>query len=221
MTNPLGRPPGPDCLTPAQLEAILENRAEAQVRQHAEACPSCQTELALLRDFATAGPRPDEVAAVREITKKLQSQAWKQEKVARPGWFDSLFAGRLCMPALGLAAMLVFAILVTRPDQSPRITESDTMRSATIAVSQPVGDLTAPPADFSWSPVAAAARYEVQLLEVDGHLLWTGGSTGTTLAVPAPLLPAGKTLYWNVTAYGAGGERLASSNRQMFRMVSR
>jgi hypothetical protein len=96
------------------------------------------------------------------------------------------------------------------------------MRTGSIAVAEPEGDLAAPPRQFRWEPVAGAARYEVTVMEVDRAVLWKSATGATSLETPAKLkagMVPRKTLLWQVSAFGAAGERLASSDAIRFRIL--
>ena len=61
----------PECLSPEQLEALLDGK---QSHSHLTNCPRCQAELALLKTFESGSPLPDEGAAVAWISSHLDRQ---------------------------------------------------------------------------------------------------------------------------------------------------
>src|SRR6266849_4568389 len=112
--------PSDACATIEQLsglsDASLPEPVRARVSGHVAACQRCQTELALLKEFESAAPRPDEEAAASWITARLErefeqitgaarasSQAGNEER--QPGW-RRLFSVRLLgsRPATAAAA---------------------------------------------------------------------------------------------------------------------
>lgn len=93
--------------------------------------------------------------------------------------------------------------------------DDDPMRSANAAVSvvQPgAAAIVDTSTTFVWRAVAAAARYDVEVVRADGSLLAsaTTSDTSATLAFTTPLLP-GERLSWWVTATLSDGTTLRSA----------
>ena len=76
----------PECLTPAQLESLLDGKHN---NPHLVQCPRCQAELAMLKSFESGAPLPDEGAAVAWISSHLGRQL---EEIKNPS------RGRLSRP---------------------------------------------------------------------------------------------------------------------------
>ena len=78
------------------------------------------------------------------------------------------------------------------------------------------------PARLQWQPVSGAARYRVRLSEVDRQEIWSSDTVDAAIDLPpdvrARIVP-GKTLVWQVTAYGASNAPIAESSAERFRLV--
>src|SRR5207302_8074802 len=87
----------------------------------------------------------------------------------------------------------------------------------------PAGDLDRPPAELSWEPVAAAASYSVEVMEVDRSPVWHANVAQPGVALPetvrARLVP-GKPLLWQVVAKDTAGKTIATSPIQRFRVTT-
>jgi hypothetical protein len=99
---------------------------------------------------------------------------------------------------------------------------SEVMRSRTMTILSPSGDLQAPPAEVRWEPVPSAVTYRFRLLEVDGNELWSTQTAATSTAFPpevrARMAPA-KTLLGVVTGLDAAGRKVAESETVRFRIL--
>lgn len=216
-----------DCLGPVELSALLAGKATPAAHSHLEACPYCQTELAMLREFEDGQPSPDEVAAVKRVERGLRSApAWKPAPAKDPGWFHRFWSSPARGLAFaGLAAMLVMTVWINqRPTPDPGgVPGADTVRSGQVDLISPLGDISQAPVDLRWRAVPGASRYQVHLTEVDGTLLWDGASAAEQVSLPVAvqaLMTDRKTLYWVVSAFDSTGTRVGSSSRQMFRVVA-
>jgi len=215
------RGPG-NCLGPNELEAFLEGRLP-EASAHVDSCATCAHEAASLREFLEAEPRESELADLKWVESRLAKPA------PRRNWLTWLGASPSPRWAFSLAAMLlvVAGALQLRHLAGPspaEFRESGTkvVRSATVRLTGPAGDLEAAPTEFQWEAVAGAVSYEVQLNEVDGSSLWRGTSTltklNTTAGIQSLMLPR-KTLVWRVKALGVGGAVLGESGAERFRVI--
>jgi hypothetical protein len=95
-------------------------------------------------------------------------------------------------------------------------------RSLGVIVTAPVGDQPAVPERLVWQPVSSAQHYRVRLTEVDRHELWAADAVTAAIDLPpavrAQIVP-GKTLLWQVTAYGPANEPIGESEPQRFRLT--
>lgn len=216
--------PTPECLQIEELEGALQGRkgeeARRTVEAHTAACVYCQTELALLREFDAGAIRPNERRDVNWIVARLRSQS------AGPVWWKRIWTIRILAPAAAFATViaLVVGLQLRRPaiepvSYSPGI---DVMRSQSLKVLAPVGDVATPPQALEWQAIPGATHYTVKVLEVDRTELWS-----TTTPAPRILLPESvlrsvvplKTILWEITAEDNSGNLLGSSGLQHFRLA--
>jgi hypothetical protein len=231
--------PGPSCLSMEQLgryaDGALGGAEKAAAADHVSGCLNCQAELALLQAVTSTGVRREEAGLVRDGVALLEQRAPEifgaapspAEAPSRRRWLG------LGMPSLAAAAALV-AVLVAgglflrgpRAPELPRdvTTGGEITRSLAVSVIGPIGDQQDTPARLQWRPVQGAARYRVRLMEVDRHEIWSASTSETEAELPPAVLPAiapGRTLIWEVTAFGASGTMIAQSGPQTFRLVRR
>ena len=209
----------PECLQPADLEALAAGLGSEQVKRHAAACMHCQAEVALFTAFFGTPATEAEAAGVKHIEQRLRANPpWKGEtKPAERRWW----AGAMALA--GVAAALTVGVWLNRSSIAPaRLPESDTLRSGQIDGVAPVGDLPQAPAAVRWNPVAGAARYQVRLIEVDQNTIWQADSSQNDLRLPEQArvqMLDRKLLYWTVTAFDQQSRTLAASTPQAFRVV--
>jgi hypothetical protein len=209
------------------LEALAETPRPPEIEQHVEHCSHCRTELALLREFETAEPGPEELASVQWIESELRKRQ-TPAVAARPsvwerlsGWFAP---GRQQVWVMAAATLMVLvaAGLYFRPDGTARpaaAPDRTVWRSGKFAAIGPVGEVSTSPREFRWEPVADATNYRLQLMEVDRTVIWTGESSAPDVAIPdavrAQFLP-GRSFEWQAIARNAAGEQLAATDLQTF-----
>ena len=205
-----------------------ESRRAAQA--HLAECAYCRAELELLKQFESCEPRADEQAAVdsivarlrRDSPHRLQSGGDKHEPIA---WWKGIWTPRVLAPvSLAFAALLIAVVLIPRSHSpaGPVAPEAnEVMRSHTIKVTSPKGDVAEAPAELSWKAVPGAVNYTVRLMEVDRTALWSESVSQPGATIPAAMreriLP-GKTLLWEVTAVDSSGAIIAESGTQRFRL---
>jgi Putative zinc-finger len=229
----------PECLSLEEIGAHFDGTTpedgKSRVEGHLSDCPRCQSELAMLRSFQTAEPMQEEGAAVGWIVARLERQqlagtAAGKARREQPSWWSGLVSFRPRIAILAGAAVLValFAVrMAQRPAQEPQLIADASrggavLRSQEISVVNPSGDLQAPPTEFRWQAVAGAVSYSIQVTEVDHTLVWSGVSKETSLPIPAELrsrMVAQKPFLWQVTAFGARGDKIAASQQQRIRVV--
>ena len=204
----------PDCLT---IERLMADLTPAE-QGHVDQCARCQAERALALEFDRSVPGADE-ADVESVAVELQ----RRIAATRPAVVSR--RPRFLSPWLQLAAGVVFAAGVGYLvwDREPAIgkTESDVYRSNTVSVTGPIGDLVAPPARFEWTLVPGAARYRIDVREVDSTLVWSATTADVSVATPSAVLQVlvpGKALVWEITALDANGAVVAHSAEQRFRI---
>ncbi len=213
------------------VESTLGEAERGRIMAHVEACTRCAGEVALLRAFLLAQPEGGDAAAVNWIAAQLERRSAELfHQPQRSRWLRLrawLTPARLSAAAVALATVLLAlsAVLHYRRAQEPvltaRLSPVQILRSGSVAVSEPQGDVDAPPSRLSWIPVREAASYEVRLMEVDNNVLWKGVSGAPVIELPLEIQQRavpGKTLVWQVTALNAAGESLGSSGLVRFRV---
>ncbi|HEY3444048.1 MAG TPA: hypothetical protein VGK29_25060 [Paludibaculum sp.] len=213
---------GEDCLTPADLEALLEGRLpEAQA--HVDKCPVCEYELASLREFLAEKASATEQQDLAWIEARLRPAAQPVVRRKWLSWFPSAPLPRFAFTCA--AALLVVAgSLQLRHMAGPSLEDnhSVTVRSSQIRILAPSGDLDTAPVEFSWEAVPHAATYEVVLTEVDGTQLWSNRTTSSKLFTPVSIqqqmLPR-KSLLWRVRALDGQGVVIAESSPERIRLL--
>jgi hypothetical protein len=232
--------PGKDCPSlDALVELAEDTTTPASLAQHLNSCSNCRTELHLLRTFQ-AGETQQNRADVRRITEQLRKRQFEVTSVAEPvtraftapraSWWRSLFTVRRLAPAgFAMAALLLVAAaaMYFRHSSQPVLEATnrggqEVFRSSSFALVTPVGDLQEQPREIRWEPVQAAAKYQVQLLEVDRSEVWKAETSGDHIDLPAAIrermVPA-KTLFWEIRALSASGSIIGDTGLVRFRLL--
>lgn len=250
MTDPISLDPTllkaalaatPHCATAEELARLCgadrEGGADARIAEHVSGCSRCRTELALLQDFER-GARPDEEEAVAAIVARLAPDvgALVRGEAGAPARARAAPAPRWTLPsflrtaAAGLAVATATALAVltftSRDGGPPALSPGEAsgpavMRSTSVALVAPRGDLDAPARELTWQAVPGAASYEVLVTEVDRTEVWKGEVREARAALP-PAVSAravpGKPFVWRVVAKDAQGRAIATSEGQRFRV---
>ena len=212
---------GPDCLTPADLEAALQGRLPAGLA-HIKECAACEHELANLREFmaADAGSHAEDLAWMEARLRPAAPPRVRRDWLA---WLPSAPLPRFAFTCA--AALLVIAGgIQLRQMAGPSLEDSRslTVRSSQIRLLAPSGDLGTAPAEFRWEPVAQSASYEVILTEVDGAPLWSARTNQANLNAPEriqqQMLPR-KSMLWRVRALDQHGVVIAESSSERIRLL--
>src|SRR5215471_2817223 len=174
-----------DCPPLEKLESLLNEEAPVPLKRHVDGCFHCQTELQMLRAFTSNEIAEHERAAVDSIAARLRARSIPTSTRHQPikehrSWWTRILAVRWLTPA---TAALVLALVVTgvtielRQGRPPRLDTTvggaEVLRSSTFAVLSPVGDVKEKPAEIRWEAAPNAARYRVQIMEVDRKNLWS------------------------------------------------
>lgn len=218
------------------VEALATAPDNPDVQRHIEACIHCRAELVLLQEFESAEPQPEELASVQWIAGELRrrNSAIAQASPSPSAWSRFLaWLGAVPGPGRGRALVMVAAsllIVVTagvyfRQSSAVRPPASGIVwRSGRFAAMAPSGEMAQSPVEFRWEAVPGAASYQVQLLQVDRTVIWTGESSQTTIEIPSNIraqLRPGRAFQWQVTARNTAGESIASTDLQDFRITVR
>lgn len=225
-----------ECLSINDLERLAENASLPDEKStiHLAACPHCQTELAMLKNFESATPSHDEGAAVAWIAAQLARNPVKSSPqnaaAGRLAFWRSFFRSSYVVAALAVALIIIFGVslYISEHQKPPQLSAGlsssnspEIMRSGSVRLIAPSGDLGQLPVSFSWDAYPGARSYRVELTEVDGTLVWKGTVDQNALSVKPDLksmLHNGKPYLWQVTALDASGNAVASSSHERFRI---
>lgn len=217
-------------------DAVLQGSERSVLEAHIAQCGYCQSELVLLRQFVDVAVRPEEERSVAWITDNLRSRVTELytplpgAKVASTPWWKALFT----LPALSRAALVLGCLVIIisgtlylRHGVAPALNTAldsgaEVVRSNTVPLVFPKGDVAVIPDSLQWQAVPGAARYEVNLLEVDHTELWKSETTTVSIQIPGAVrvrIQPAKSLLWQVIALDAAGRRLGSSDLEKFRVV--
>lgn len=212
--------PPPEAYLPAEL-AALDAADRRTLEDHADGCAACAAERELARAFEAA-PRADNGAAVAGTVRRLE----RRPPHGRRG--SGSWSTLLRLPAfqLGVAVLAVVTLgLVIRdtlvPPSLGPVPERGSMRSSSLEVVAPSGDLVAMPVEFVWVRVDGASGYRVTVRAVDDTEIWSTESETPAVAVDDALrnlLREAVWYSWTVEASDSSGRRLAWSPDVRFRV---
>ena len=217
----------PECLSPAHLESCLDPQPPAEYARHLSLCPHCRAQLELLRSFLEAPRGRAEADAVQQVMDRLHSPRALVAGPATPRlqWWRMRWFG----PAAAAAAAMLLLVAVgiewrhrTRPAIDAAAGVADIMRSDAISIIAPSGDVAETPRRIEWQPAAGAKRYDVNLLEVDRAVVWSGSTSDAHIDLPpaaAALIVPAKTLLLQVRALDSSGRLLSESPLTRFRLL--
>jgi len=181
------------CASPEDLLAVIRKGGPEAKRletlDHVMGCPACRPELDLLRSLEEASAETAEAPAKR----------W--------GW----------VPSLALAAALVLGIgaalkLSGKDDGAVERGGGD----AVTLVAPPAEIEAGAPVTFSWQPVPGASRYQLELLDEKGALVFAKTTEATSAILDDAIrLAPGATYRWWVRAAVGSAEPRASSMRSL------
>ncbi len=221
---------GDHCLSLDALQDLMEGGpSDLKGAQHLSGCVHCQAELAMLRSFERSLPAENDQVAADWIAAQLQrAQGMPGVPANVPFWRGWLRVPRIATAAalmltVGLGLSLYISSRQERPLLHGSSSENLTMRSGDIRLTDPSGELDREPETFRWEALPLAKSYSIQLLEVDGTVLWNGPATENILITNPELktkMRPGKTLLWKVTALNALGKPIASSSPNRFRVTA-
>jgi hypothetical protein len=199
--------------------------AEAQaedVRGHLEQCSFCSAEARLAGWFEqpAASPAVDHLAArlvgAARTGDVVPTGAVAVTATGRGSW-------RWAVAGLATAAMavLVIGVYSAAPPAVPELAGGRVLRGGTVHVMEPHGDVSVVPEQVVWDG-GMGDTYQVELLAVDGEILWS-----TTATNPAPVpaaaqqqLERGVAYRVRVTPIDDEGEVLGQGTEADFRIES-
>lgn len=222
---------GKDCLSPEDLDALLRKNGTEENRRHVTDCPHCQAELAMIASFESPESLKDIDASRRGDLAWIVSQLQAQPKTMTfpPQGRIAAWRSFLRLPYIAAAAAAVLVICLgislyifehpQKPVLTADVSRSQPLRSLAVHLTAPSGSLDQPPKSFQWEKFSGARSYSVELMEVDGSVLWTGRSEQEILPISSDLkakMRPGKPFTWRVAALDASGKAIGESDTEHF-----
>jgi anti-sigma factor RsiW len=177
---------GPNCQSIETLHewvtgSLAEGRA-ATVETHVAQCPRCAAEVRLAGWYEEPADSTDVDAVAAALADAGPSES-------RPVSVSTRWWGRpQAMAPFALAAMLLVAAGLSlfrhQPPPVGELPSGDAVRGAAPSIVEPRGTLTTGPESIGWT-AGAATRYRVELLTVDGTVLWSADVEGDRVDLPA------------------------------------
>lgn len=196
-------------------------------KAHVQACPRCEAEFVLFREFADSKSTPAEGAAVQWIASELHRRT-AARRAPRPATGTSWFSSLQLRSVMGLAAAAVLTVGIVGYiawDREPQVglpaPGEQIYRTASLDVVAPVGEVPKAPTELVWMTFDGALNYDVQILEIDRTVLWRTTLPSTRVPLPGAVIEQivpGKTLLWEVTAIDSSGASIGTSGPQRFRV---
>jgi hypothetical protein len=223
-----------DCPSLEELERLLNEGAPVRLKRHVDGCFHCQTELEMLRAFSSNEDAEHERVAVDSIAARLRARSIPtstlHHAIEEPrSWWTRILMVRWLTPAfaaLALALVIGGVTIELRQGRQPRLDTAvggaDVLRSSAFAVLSPVGDVKEKPAEIRWETAPDAARYRVQIMEVDHRQLWSIETATPRADLPASvedLIVPTKTLLIQIAAFDASGNKVAESEIARFKLL--
>lgn len=190
---------GPEtCMAPETMLSLLRREGTEEQRlevlDHVMGCGACRSEFELLRSIEQAGAGTTQRA--------------------RPAVLR--VPPRVAVP-LALAASLLLVVTVGQRLRSPEGPDVERGTVDGIALLSPppeIEDGTSP--TFAWKAVPGAQRYELEVLDERGAVVWGAKTSETSVTVSDPrLLPPGESYRWWVRTTTASGNQRASAVRSL------
>lgn len=193
---------------------------------HVATCAHCQSEIRSLDEFLQSELSPEESLPVQWIAaelKRRQQPAAPRKRFSFRSWIPDLRGMSVAAASLLLMAGGVFYFQHQRdPGLTGVYRSADEIMRSGLATLTPAGEMTQAPAEFTWEAAPGAARYQVQLMEVDHNQIWQAESTNTRVELTSRvrrILAPGRSFLWQVDAFNAAGKKIGSSNLQKFHIM--
>ena len=172
-TLPAAHPSPEDVLALAQRS--LPEARRLSLLDHVMACPDCRAEFDMLRAIEAAGG--ERTAQVRAMP-----SAWRR------------------MAPLAIAAALA-VVVGTEGWRRSRADDAQVMRgdASGVSVVSPAGEVApGDPLTFAWHPVPGARRYDLEVLNADGNVVFSADTRDTVVtgARPETILPGAEYRWW-------------------------
>ncbi|HKA86853.1 MAG TPA: fibronectin type III domain-containing protein [Haliangiales bacterium] len=177
------------CVAPEAILALTRRegpeKRRLEVLDHVMGCNACRAEFDLLRSIEQAGAEAERPAIVPR-------HRW--------GWLSPV--------ALAAALVLAVGVGVKLGTRGAPDVERGTGDAVTLLAPAAETDAGAP-VTFAWRPVSGALRYEIEVLDEQGKVVFarTTEQTSATLSDAGLLVPGSSYRWWVRAASGAGEPR--------------
>jgi hypothetical protein len=183
------------CVAPEAILAVTRREGPEEQRlevlDHVMGCGACRSEFDLLRAIDQAGAETERPALIAR---------------RRRGW--------LAPVALAAAVVVVAVGLKLTTREGPDV-ERGTVDAVTLLAPGAEIDPGAP-VTFAWQPVSGAHRYEIEVLDEQGSVVFAQATEQTSATLPdARRLVPGASYRWWVRATTEAGEPRASPVRSL------
>lgn len=187
------------CVAPEDILALvrreLPEERRLEVLDHVMACDACRREFDLLRAVEAAGGQAAVTNGPGRASDQSPDQAPRFAPASSPKVIDistrrARTWRRVTPFAIAAALMLVVGVEARRraaDEARPEVMRGDENGITTVT---PAGDVTGvalgtAPVVFVWQPVVGARRYEFEVLDGDGTVVYSAATADTTIAVAA------------------------------------
>ena len=187
-----------------------EESNRARVIGHLASCDKCGSVLAEL-----VRARPLEASAYAVADELTRRRGYTAAERPRVRFRPVLMAAGVAVLAAALAFLLAGGPRATTPDAAA-------LRGTEMRPLEPAGEVSWP-FTFRWTSPVSAPSYRLDVYDAAGdlvHSVQTGEQTAADPALGA-VFRAGHRYAWEVTALGADGAPILTSERRAFVVVSR
>ena len=184
------------CVAPEAILAVTRRQGPEEQRlealDHVMGCSACRCEFDLLRSLEQAGAETERPA-----------------RIPRPRW------GWLSPVAAAAGLVLVVAVGLFFTSRGGPDVERGNGAAVTLLAPAPEID-AGTPVTFAWQPVSGALRYEIEVLDEHGTVVFAQATEQTSATLDdARRLAPGSSYRWWVRATTGAGEPLASPVRSL------
>lgn len=189
---------GPDCESVETLHewvigALLPSRS-SEVELHVAGCPRCAAEVRLAGWYEETeeSAELDVVAAALAGSDRISTGAASASTAVSPvatspRWWARPWGSAALAVAATLLVVVGLSLFRQQPPPVGELPAGDVVRGAAPSIVEPRGALSRAPDSVRWQG-DAAARYRVQLVAVDGTVLWSADFEGERAELPEELI---------------------------------
>ncbi len=214
------------------LAALSDGNLPKEFEEHLAACPRCESEVALYREYERAEVNPSQEEDLNWIVGRLgdgasafEPDSPRQRISTGPlrSVLDWLTGGgwRPLAPvgAALLAAVLLLVVTPTGPGRVGELQDPGVVRSSDLQLTAPLGTLTEAPRELAWEVPKGVAKFVIRVYEVDRTQLWEGQSQEGSIRIPESIrsqMTVGRRFLWQVVALDESGKQTGASEMADF-----